>query len=224
VAQPQAILRAIQEVVTEGQLAYAGRSPDGSYHPIYFEEVVPTLELDFSDDWVLLKPEVARRHTQPAHLERLEVQPPKISVEPKTPISFSVLGYDQHGAIYPIVDPKWTASGGSIDDTGKFIAEDPGFYTITAHEDGRTASAHVQVAIGMTAFAEAGGLAWSGSIPPQKWTQFYMRILTKLVGRPGLELHVDLRLPNDADVSEALRKDVELALRELGLDDEVLDA
>jgi hypothetical protein len=67
----------------------------------------------------------------------------------------------------------------------------------------------------------ADGLSWSGQIPHLKWTQFYTRVLTKLVGRPGLELHVDLRVPPGGEVTEATRAEVATALRELGLDDEV---
>jgi len=66
-----------------------------------------------------------------------------------------------------------------------------------------------------------GGLAWSGQIPHLKWTQFYTRVLTKLVDRPGLELHLDLRVPPEGEVTEATHDEVSTALRELGLDDEV---
>jgi hypothetical protein len=221
VAQPQAILRAIQEAVIAGHLAYAGRAPDGSFRPVYLEESIPPLELDFSEDWVLLKPEAARQHLEPAHLERLEVQPAQASVEPKAVVAFAARGFDQHGSIYPVREAHWSATGGSIDEIGRFTAEDPGFYSVTVTGDDRSASAHVQVSSGAKPAEPRGGLTWSGAIPPQKWTQFYMRILTKLVAKPGLELRVDLRLPASAEVSDATKSEVELALRELGLDDEV---
>jgi hypothetical protein len=220
VAQPHAILRAIEEAVIAGHLAYAGRVSDGSFRPIYLEEPIPPLELEFSEEWVLLKPEVARQHLEPAHLERLEVQPARASVEPRAVVAFAARGYDQHGATYPVREAHWSATGGSIDESGRFIAEDPGFYSVTVEGEGRSGMAHVQVSSGAKP-ALGGGLTWSGAIPPQKWTQFYMRILTKLVAKPGLELRVDLRLPTDAEVSDATKSEVELALRELGLDDEV---
>jgi hypothetical protein len=183
---------------------------------------VPPLELEFSEDWVLLRPEVARRYLEPPRLERLEVAPAQSALQPGASVSFAAHGFDQHGDPYPVLDPQWTSSGGHVDETGRFAAESAGFYTVTVEVSGRSAEAHVQVSTVMVQPPSAGGgLAWSGQIPPQKWTQFYTRVLTKLVGRSGLEIRVELRLPPDAGVSKTERDEAAVALRDLGLDDEV---
>lgn len=219
---PYAILRAIDDAVVQGLLAYAGRASGGGYRPIYMSNPVPPLELEFSDDWVLLKPEIARRYLEPPRLERLEVTPAQSALQPGASVSFAAHGFDQHGDPYPIPDAHWTSSGGQVDGTGRFAAESAGFYTVTVEDSGRSAEAHVQVStVVVQPPSAAGGLSWSGQIPPQKWTQFYTRVLTKLVGKSGLEIRVELRLPPDAGVSETGRDEVAVALHDLGLDDEV---
>jgi hypothetical protein len=65
-------------------------------------------------------------------------------------------------------------------------------------------------------------LRWAGEVPPQKWTQFYMRILSRFATDPTLRLRVDFTVAPEAGISEAARSEVEAALRELGLDPEGL--
>jgi hypothetical protein len=220
-----AILRAIDEAVAQGLVAYAGRTSTGGYRPIYLSSPVPPLELEFSDDWVLLKPEIARRFLEPPRLERLEVSPSQVALLPGAEASFAVKGFDQHGDDYPTREPHWSSSGGHVDGSGHFAAESPGFYTVTVEDSGRSAEAHVQVStMVVQPPSAAGGLSWSGQIPPQKWTQFYTRVLTKLVGKPGLELRLDLRVPPGGEVTETTRDEVAAALRELGLDGDLIDS
>ena len=60
---------------------------------------------------------------------------------------------------------------------------------------------------------------WDGEIPHQKWTQFYNRILSKFAVRKGLKLMVAVDIL-DASLEEV--EDMRAALRELGLEDEVI--
>ena len=203
-------------------MAYAGRTSAGGFRPIYLATPVPPLELEFSDDWVLLRPEIARRFLEPPRLERLEVSPSQVALLPGAGASFLVHGFDQHGDDYPTREPHWSSSGGKVDGSGRFAAESPGFYTVTVEDSGRSAEAQVRVStVVQQPRAAGGGLSWSGRIPPQKWTQFYTRVLTKLVGKSGLELHLELRVPPEGEVTEATRDEVATALRELGLDDDL---
>lgn len=223
--EPSAILRAIDEAVSEGLVAYAGRTSAGGYRPLYIGAPVPPLELEFSDDWVLLKPDVARRHLEPPRLERIQVVPAQATVQPGDALEFQALGFDQHGDPFPVPNARWTSEGGAIDGSGRFVAGSSGFYTITAEASGRSGDAHVQVsAVASEQVPTGTGLSWTGRIPAQKWTQLYTRVLTKMIGRPGLEIHVTLRLPPEAAVSDAERDDVAAALRDLGLGDDVTGA
>jgi len=63
-------------------------------------------------------------------------------------------------------------------------------------------------------------LMWTGDIPPQKWTNFYSKVLTKFVGQ-GLRLTVQVNVSQEAGISEQKIQETKVALRELGLQDEV---
>ena len=60
-----------------------------------------------------------------------------------------------------------------------------------------------------------------GEVPHQKWINFYMKVLTKLVSRGDVKLRVDIEaMPKDG-VTDQQVEDTKAALKELGLDDDV---
>ena len=61
-------------------------------------------------------------------------------------------------------------------------------------------------------------LSWEGALPPQKWTQFYMRVLTHFATDPSLRLHVRFEVEPETGVSQSRLEDIKMALQELGLD------
>jgi hypothetical protein len=61
-------------------------------------------------------------------------------------------------------------------------------------------------------------LSWEGAIPPQKWAQFYMKVLTHFAKDPSLRLHVRFEVEPEAGVSQSRLEDIKIALQELGLD------
>ena len=66
-------------------------------------------------------------------------------------------------------------------------------------------------------------LRWSGEVPPQKWTQFYMRILSRFATDPTLRLRVDFTVSPEIGIPEVTRSEIEAVLRELGLSLEGLE-
>jgi len=70
-------------------------------------------------------------------------------------------------------DVRWTASDGTIDHQGHFIAEDPGDYQIQATVDSLAGTAEVRVRDGI--IDPPPGFHWKGSVPPQKWMNFYTK-------------------------------------------------
>ena len=68
---------------------------------------------------------------------------------------------------------------------------------------------------------ETTGLSWQGEIPPQKWMNFYTKVLSKFAAGKGLKLTVRFELPADAAISPQKIEETRGALRELGLDDAV---
>ncbi len=71
--------------------------------------------------------------------------------------------------------------------------------------------------------APAHTLAWSGDVSWQKWQNFYMKVVSRFANKPGqaVTLTVKLEVNQEAGLSQQQIDEVRLALRELGLADEV---
>lgn len=61
---------------------------------------------------------------------------------------------------------------------------------------------------------------WSGEIPPQKWSTFYQRVLSKFAVGKGLKLTVKVEVAPEEGLSPQKVEETKLALRELGLSDD----
>ena len=177
-------------------------------------------DIEISDDVVLLKADYARTFIQPARLTHIEIKPAQAILKPSDSVSFSASGTDQHGRPFPVADVTWTASGGAIDQEGRFSADKLGSYRIEARADSVAATAEARV-------QEAApppqppplkqGMKWQGSVPPQKWMNFYTKVLSPLVATPGLKLEVNFSVPAGDISIDAKVESAKAALRELGL-------
>lgn len=67
----------------------------------------------------------------------------------------------------------------------------------------------------------SAGFTWSGDVPPQKWVNFYTKVLSKFATGGGLQLNVSVSAQPPDGVSKAKLDETRAALRELGLSDEV---
>ena len=66
-------------------------------------------------------------------------------------------------------------------------------------------------------------IRWTGTIPPQKWTTFYMKVVSPFASASGLTLRVQIEMPADKDEHQAkaqLEK-IRSALRDLSLDEDI---
>jgi hypothetical protein len=66
-----------------------------------------------------------------------------------------------------------------------------------------------------------GGFAWSGDVPPQKWVNFYTKVLSKFATSGGLSLKVIASVSPQDGVSRSRIEETRAALRELGLPDDL---
>lgn len=64
-------------------------------------------------------------------------------------------------------------------------------------------------------------LVWNGEIPYQKYTSFYMKILSKFASGKGLKIRINIEVNEENGISEQKIEETKSALRELGLDDQV---
>jgi hypothetical protein len=66
-------------------------------------------------------------------------------------------------------------------------------------------------------------LRWSGEVSWRKWQNFYMKVVSQFANQSGqtVTLTVKLEVNQEAGLSQQQIDEVRLALRELGLTDEV---
>lgn len=60
-------------------------------------------------------------------------------------------------------------------------------------------------------------LSWEGELPPQKWMNFYMKVLTRFATEPSLRLSVCFEVAPEAGITQMQEEEVRAALQELGL-------
>jgi hypothetical protein len=60
-------------------------------------------------------------------------------------------------------------------------------------------------------------LSWRGEIPPQKWTNFYMKILSPFAIDPSLRLSIQFEVTPAGGLARERVEDLAIALRDLGL-------
>jgi hypothetical protein len=141
-----------------------------------------------------------------------------------------VKGFDQFDREMPVAKTKWSASGGKIDAAGVLTAPGAvGNYTVTVVADGKTGGAEVTVIAKGDPETKPlpippvipKRLLWTGEVPPQKWTNLYMKVLTKLVSKGGLKLKVTIEAAPPDGITPQQLDEAKAGLRELGLSDDV---
>jgi hypothetical protein len=74
---------------------------------------------------------------------------------------------------------------------------------------------------GKTQDQQPGLLRWSGGVPPQKWMNFYTKVVSRFATTPGLKLTVGFEEPVQPDQAKSKTDETKTALRDLGLPDDV---
>lgn len=71
------------------------------------------------------------------------------------------------------------------------------------------------------ATAEIGGFSWTGEISPHKWMNFYTKVLSRFATSGGLKLTVTVDVEPPAGMTMGKLDETKVALRELGLQENV---
>ena len=103
-------------------------------------------------------------------LHMLEIDPAECDMYAGEHKFFSVKGYDAYSNELPDekVTPTWTASGGTISNTGEFIAETVGSWQVSASFFGKTATADVNIIAGEINYIEIAPDTHSMYVSDQK--------------------------------------------------------
>jgi hypothetical protein len=101
---------------------------------------------------------------------------------------------DQHARPMALPDLTWSTDGGDIDDKGGFKAgEDEGEYHVEATAGGMRGQATVTITQKETPppppppKPEPKTMRWTGAVPPQKWMNFYTKVLAKFATGSSLD-------------------------------------
>ncbi len=223
----ESIKRTIATGVSEGLIGYAVRDPSGQLKLQKLKESLFDADVEISDDVFILKADEAQKLREPPRLARLVVRPEHVVVKPGEKASFSYSAMDQYGQPFMVAEVDWAATGGAIDSKGTFVAgPDGGAFTAMAKANGNEAIAEVRIAAkdDVPEIIEASGprtLRWAGNVPPQKWMQFYTKVLSKYATSPDLKIEVSFQMKVDQDQADAKAAETRAGLRELGLGDDV---
>jgi len=68
---------------------------------------------------------------------------------------------------------------------------------------------------------KVAAIRWRGRVPPQKWTTFYTKVLSRLVSDGGLELEVEFEAKPPGGLYAERADEIGQHLRELGLADDI---
>ena len=220
------IRRTISDGVSQRVFGYARRNSEGQLKLERFGESLAEMEVEISEDVFLLKAADAQKLLEPPRVAALTIRPASMQVKVGETIAFTAEAADQYGQPFPIADVEWTASGGNVDRAGRFVAgADGGFFTVHAVAGALEASADVRVVVVGSDPAPAqtapGVLRWSGTVPPQKWMNFYTKVVSRFASAPGLKLTVSFEVPVSPDQTKSKTDETKTALWELGLSDEV---
>jgi hypothetical protein len=216
--------------VENGILAYVGKGKGGRYAPFHFGTSVRADEVEISDEMYLITAEEAKKCIEPPRLAAVVVTPEHCTVEPGKKQTFSTKGFDQHGVAIDTGNVTWNATGGTIDKNGVFAAgPDEGNFLVTAGVGSIKGTAQVSVAkpgaipppIVKPPIKSVTALSWEGDIPPQKWMNFYTKVLSKFAAGKALNLTVRFELSSDEAITPQKIEETKTALRELGLEDDL---
>jgi len=227
---PEALRRTIADGVAQEKLAYVGpKGEDGKYYPFAFGETLHPSAIEFSDRMFIITEKEARIQVEEPKLARLEIRPSRVQLKPGESYNLSVQGFDQHERSFAVGEVVWEAQGCSVSPTGQVVVKErEGYYTVSVQADDVKATAEVMVAKEKhkppprpeIKRSPAGGLVWQGQVPPQKWMNFYTRVLARFATQPDLNLTIRFEISEGVTPQKA--DETRVALRELGLDEDKL--
>ena len=228
---PDSIKRTISDGVTQGLLGYASKEAAGRLKLQKFKESLSDAEVEIADDMFILTAEEAQKLLEPPRLASLDVRPEHVVLRPGEQAAFACSALDQYGK--PMAAPVvgWSASAGTITPTGVYTAAATGgLHVVRVTAGDHEAVAEVRVTTEADRPDDKDGkkddtkpgkrlIRWRGTVPPQKWMNFYTKVLTRFASSPGLKLEVSFEVSIDTDQAQSKVDETRSGLKELGLDD-----
>jgi hypothetical protein len=165
---------------------------NGDYEPFCYKTELRANEIEFSDEMFLITGNTAEAY-----------------------LAAKAAAAREEARSQEVVQPEeLSASPGVVKENGATL-------------DLQTQGASVQVLIQEPTPEENGEkpirkLTWRGEIPAQKWTTFYLKVLSRFATGGGLKLTLQMDLSPEGGVSRQKLEETRIALRELGLPESAL--
>ncbi len=228
--------------VKDGILALVGKAAGDRYEPFEFKTDLAANQIEISEDLFIIKAEVAeaylQRITDPPRLSTLIISPTKLQLEPGKKQTFTARGRDQHDQEIAISEIQWTTTGGKIEPNGVLtVGEDEGNFTVTATVETISAIAEFAVKSFNNLRTEENPttyqvpdhqelppkeLKWIGEISPQKWMNFYTKVLSKLSSSDkNVNLTLEVNILVIGNIEETTINQTRIALAELELSNDL---
>jgi hypothetical protein len=216
------IKETIARGVSEGLFGYASEQIPGKFDPFFFNESISSTDIEFSDDVFIVTSEEAKRMQVPSVLTSIELSVDSTNIKPGEKIQVVAIGRDQYGQMISLDDVEWEAKGGSVDEYGNFIAgikETEAF--ITVKSKGLSSTITLKVTDAPVIIISPQKMEWSGEVQPQKWMNFYTKVLGRFATKKGLKIRINIEVSEKEGFNDSLIEETKTALRELGLNDEI---
>lgn len=222
------VKRTICDGVTQGVFGYASKDASGRLKLEKLKQSLIDADVEISEDMFILKAEDAQKLLEPPRLVRLVVRPEQVVLKAGEQASFSCVAFDQYGESFAVPTVSWSATGGTVTAEGLFTAgETGGLHTVCAKSATSEALAEVRITTKEEPLAPPPPppgdrvIRWRGTVPTQKWMNFYTKVLTRFASKPGLKLEVSFEVPIEREQAEGKIQETRSGLKELGLDDNV---
>lgn len=228
---PEAIRDTIARGVSNGQLAYVGKTENDQYEPFCFNQPLSSMEVELSEEMFIIPKAAAeiyqKRIQEKAVLSKLAIQPSQVQLGPGQSFQFNLQSLDQYGLPYTAGYLVWATDGGEIDQRGNFKAgADDGMFTVSIIADHLSAVAHVSIMKGVAPQPppskqeeKVKRLTWNGTIPAQKWMNFYTKVLARFATGFQLNLQLGVEVRHEEGISAQKVDETRAALNDLGLND-----
>jgi len=224
---PETIKETISRGVYEGQVAYVVKSPTVGYDPFLYKTTLGAADVEIAEDVFIITSNEAEKHIKPPCLTRLLLAPEQAYLKPGMKQTFVVEALDQFGHGIQLGNLEWSATGGEIGLDGVYTSgPDEGNFIVSVKSEGVTGTATVIITKEEKPRPPSPPtgtrkLAWSGEVAPQKWTNLYMKVLTKLVSGGDLRIRVSIEATMKEQFADQQIEEIKAALRGLGLNDNV---
>lgn len=114
----EAVKKVIADGVSSGTFAYVGKSQDGGYYPVYYQQPLSPDEIEITDDMFLVKDPKSKNTV----LETITVTPALVRIQPDEVVQFNAQGLDREGQNIALERLEWSSTGGTVDAQGTFRA------------------------------------------------------------------------------------------------------